>query len=154
MRHLNPIIEEKTGISEQEAFAIDDTNLYEKLGEVVFKTLSRNFYTRVYNDEQKWFRNIFKHKDFEEAIANQHDFFMQRMGGPPYFSERKGHPALIARHMNFNMSEKSAQRWLFHMRAALAETEGIDENTANIMMKYFTHTAFFLSLGVTQAQRK
>lgn len=154
MRHLNPIIEQKTGITEQEAFAIDDTNLYEKLGETVFKTLSRNFYTRVYNDEQTWFRNIFKNKDFEEAIANQHDFFMQRMGGPPLFSERKGHPALIARHMNFNMSEKSAERWLFHMNAAVSETDGIDTETAALMMKYFTHTAWFLSLGVSQAKQK
>jgi truncated hemoglobin YjbI len=75
------------------------------------------------------------------------------MGGPMYFSERKGHPALIGRHMTFNMSEKAANRWLLHMKAALAETPEIDSDSAERMMAYFTHTAYFLSIGVTGQQK-
>ncbi|MBP9889969.1 MAG: hypothetical protein KBF93_26965 [Leptospiraceae bacterium] len=153
MRDLDAEIEKKTGLSLEEAMRIDKINLYKKLGEETFWKLSRTFYTKVYNDEEKWFQNIFKNKNMEDAIQNQVEFFMQRMGGPAYFSQRKGHPALMGRHMNFNMSEKAAERWLFHMKAALAETPEIDADSASRMMDYFTHTAYFLSLGVTAQQK-
>jgi truncated hemoglobin YjbI len=153
MRDLDALIEEKTGLTIDQAMRMDQTNLYKKLGEETFWKLSRTFYERVYNDDQKWFKNIFKNRSMEEAIQNQAEFFMQRMGGPAYFSERKGHPALIGRHMQFNMSEKAAERWLYHMKAAISETPEIDSDSASRMMDYFTHTAYFLSIGVTSQQK-
>ncbi|PJE04927.1 MAG: hypothetical protein CK427_00745 [Leptospira sp.] len=150
MRDLDSLIEEKTGLSLKEAMSIDEVNLYTRLGEETFWKLSKSFYTKVYSDEEeKWFKNIFKNKPMDEAIQNQVEFFMQRMGGPAYYSQRKGHPALIGRHMNFNMAEKAAERWLYHMRNALAEVKEIDEDSKIRMMKYFTHTAYFLSYGVS-----
>ena len=153
MKDLDELIEERTGLTMEEAMRIDEVNLYERLGEETFWKLSRAFYTKVYNDKEKWFQNIFKNKSMEEAIENQAEFFMQRMGGPMYFSKRKGHPALIGRHMPFNMSEKAANRWLLHMKAAVAETKEIDSDSAERMMKYFMHTAHFLSIGVTSQQK-
>ena len=153
MKDLDALIEEKTGLTIEEAMRIDEVNLYKKLGEETFWKLSRTFYTKVFNDEETWFKNIFKNKNMEDAIENQAEFFMQRMGGPMYFSERKGHPALIGRHMPFNMSEKAANRWLLHMKAAVAETTEIDKGSAERMMAYFTHTAYFLSIGVTGQQK-
>lgn len=150
MRDLDSLIEEKTGLSLKEAMSIDEVNLYTRLGEETFWNLSKCFYSKVYSDEEeKWFKNIFKNKPMDEAIQNQVEFFMQRMGGPAYYSQRKGHPALIGRHMNFNMAEKAAERWLYHMRNALEEVKEIDEDSKIRMMKYFTHTAYFLSYGVS-----
>ena len=152
MRDIDDLIEKKTGLSIKEAMSIDETNLYKKLGEETFWKLSTIFYTKVFNDEELWFRNIFKNRNIEDAIQNQVEFFIQRMGGPAYFSQRKGHPALIARHMDFNMKEKAAERWLHHMKEALSEVPAIDEDSKKRMMNYFTHTAYFLSLGVTMQQ--
>lgn len=45
---------------------------------------------RVYDDEEEWFRSIFANSKKEEAIQNQYEFFVQRMGGPPLYSQRKG----------------------------------------------------------------
>lgn len=46
---------------------------------------------RVYDDEEEeWFRSIFANSKKEEAIQNQYEFFVQRMGGPPLFSQRRG----------------------------------------------------------------
>ena len=46
---------------------------------------------RVYGDEEEeWFRSIFANSKKEEAIQNQYEFFMQRMGGPSLYSQRKG----------------------------------------------------------------
>ena len=152
MRDIDDLIEKKTGLSIKEAMSIDDTNLYKKLGEETFWKLSTIFYTKVFNDEELWFRNIFKNRSLEDAIQNQVEFFIQRMGGPAYFSHRKGHPALIGRHMNFNMKEKAAERWLHHMKEALSEVPAIDEDSKKRMMNYFIHTAYFLSIGVTGQQ--
>ncbi|HMV78243.1 MAG TPA: truncated hemoglobin family protein [Leptospiraceae bacterium] len=153
MRELDALVEQKTGLSIERAMRIDEVNLYNRLGEETFWKLSRTFYAKVYNDEEeKWFKNIFKNRSMEEAIQNQVEFFMQRMGGPAYFSKRKGHPALIGRHMPFNMGEKAAVRWLHHMKASLEEVKEIDEDSRSRMMDYFTHTAYFLSLGVTMQQ--
>ncbi len=153
MNELDALIEEKTGLTIEQAMRIDKVNLYKKLGEETFWKLSKTFYTKVFNDEEEpWFKNIFKNRSMEEAIENQAEFFMQRMGGPAYFTKRKGHPALMGRHMNFNMAEKAAERWLFHMKASIAETPEIDEDSASRMMDYFTHTAYFLSIGVSKQQ--
>ncbi|XP_019089726.1 PREDICTED: helicase and polymerase-containing protein TEBICHI-like isoform X2 [Camelina sativa] len=79
-----------SGVDQAEAFAIDESNLFEKLGLQTFINLSTNFYTRVYDDEEEWFRSIFSDSNKEDAIQNQYEFFVQRMGGPPLFSQRKG----------------------------------------------------------------
>jgi hypothetical protein len=53
------------------------------------------FACSVYDDDQEWFRSIFVNSTKEDAIRNQYEFFVQRMGGPPLYSQRKG---------NFNLS--------------------------------------------------
>ena len=45
---------------------------------------------RVYEDEEEWFREIFAVSKKEDAIQNQYEFLIQRMGGPPLFSQRRG----------------------------------------------------------------
>lgn len=50
---------------------------------------------RVYDDDDEWFRSIFANSKKEEAIQNQYEFFVQRMGGPPLYSQRKGKEQFI-----------------------------------------------------------
>lgn len=50
---------------------------------------------RVYDDDEEWFRSIFANSKKEEAIQNQYEFFVQRMGGPPLYSQRKGKKFLL-----------------------------------------------------------
>ncbi|XP_010437870.1 PREDICTED: two-on-two hemoglobin-3 [Camelina sativa] len=136
-----------SGVDQAEAFAIDESNLFEKLGLQTFINLSTNFYTRVYDDEEEWFRSIFSDANKEDAIQNQYEFFVQRMGGPPLFSQRKGHPALIGRHRPFPVTHQAAERWLHHMQNALDDSLDIDQDSKIKMMKFFRHTAFFLVAG-------
>ncbi|CDY50504.1 BnaC01g44420D [Brassica napus] len=44
------------------------------------------------------------------------------MGGPPLYSQRKGHPALIGRHHPFPLTHEAAERWLQHMQNAMDES--------------------------------
>ncbi|WMV42833.1 hypothetical protein MTR67_036218 [Solanum verrucosum] len=139
---------EWSGVDPKDAVAIDEINLFEKLGLQTFINLSTNFYNRVYNDEEEWFRSIFSNSNKEEAIRNQYEFFVQRMGGPNLYSQRKGHTALIGRHRTFPVTHKAAERWLHHMQQALDSAADIDEDSKTKMINFFRHTAFFLVAGV------
>ncbi|GAY60225.1 hypothetical protein CUMW_200310 [Citrus unshiu] len=160
MQTLQEKASEWSGVDPADAFAIDETNLFRKLGLQTFINLSTNFYTRhafdvvlweyrVYDDEEEWFRSIFANSNKEEAIQNQYEFFVQRMGGPPLYSQRKGHPALIGRHRPFPVTHQAAERWLHHMQIALDSTPEIDADSKIKMMNFFRHehTAFFLVAG-------
>ncbi|KZV28009.1 two-on-two hemoglobin-3 [Dorcoceras hygrometricum] len=147
MQSLQEKASEWSGVNRSDAFAIDEANLYEKLGLQTFINLSTNFYNRVYDDEEDWFKKFFANSKKEDAIQNQYEFFVQRMGGPPLFSQRRGHPALIARHRPFPVTHQAAERWLDHMKRALDSTMEIDESSRFKMMNFFRHTAFFLVAG-------
>ncbi|KAL8521997.1 hypothetical protein ACS0TY_012232 [Phlomoides rotata] len=105
MQSLQEKASEWSGVPTSDAFAIDQTNLYQKLGLQTFIDLSTNFYNRVYDDEEEWFRSIFANSKKEDAIQNQYEFFTQRMGGPPLYSQRRGHPFsnLILKYFMFSI---------------------------------------------------
>ncbi len=123
-------------------FRIDEKNLFEELGLEKIKQLSRTFYTKVYADKDPGFRSMFP-DDMEMAIQNQYEFFAQRLGGPPLYSERKGHPALRARHARFTITRQHAERWLGYMRQAMEEVE-IPQDARERMDEFFTDTASFM----------
>lgn len=50
--------------------------------------------TRVYDDEEERFTSIFANSKKEDVIQNQYEFFVQRMGGRPLYSQRKGNHTL------------------------------------------------------------
>uniref|UniRef100_A0A0E0E3D0 Uncharacterized protein n=1 Tax=Oryza meridionalis TaxID=40149 RepID=A0A0E0E3D0_9ORYZ len=145
MQSLQDKASEWSGVAAGDAFAIDEGNVFEALGGTTqpFVNLSTNFYTRVYEDEEEWFRQIFAGSKKEDAIRNQYEFLVQRMGGPQLFSQRRGHPALIARHRPFPVTHQAAERWLHHMQQAVDTTDSIDAATKTKMM----HTAYFLVAG-------
>ena len=70
-------------------------------------------------------------------------FFIERFGGPPLYSKRKGHPALRIRHAMFRINTVSAERWLFHMKEALDEV-GITGEDREAIDELFNHIASFL----------
>lgn len=121
---------------------IDDVNLFEQLGQDLIVKLSRTFYTKVYADKDPDFRGMFP-DDMEMAIQNQYEFFIQRFGGPPVYSMRKGHPALRARHARFAITRQHAERWLGYMRKAMVEV-GIPDDARERMDEFFASSAYFM----------
>lgn len=154
MNTLQEIASAQSGVALNEAFIIDEVNLYDRLGHDTFVKLSTEFYNRVYSDEEEWFRNIFAVSKKEDAIQNQYEFFIQRMGGPPLYSQRKGHPALIGRHQPFSVTRTGAGRWLEHMQAALDATSDIDDDSRRRMWNFFRHTAYFISEGLQLTKQR
>jgi truncated hemoglobin YjbI len=123
-------------------YLIDQRRVFDELGLEKLVELSTAFYRRVAADADHDFRAMFP-EDMSGAIQNQYEFFAQRFGGPQLYTERKGHPALRARHAGFHISEAFAHRWLGHMRRAMAEV-GISGEVAAAMDEYFADTALFL----------
>jgi truncated hemoglobin YjbI len=151
MQSLQASASARSGIPPERAFAIDKPpNLYSTLGHEFFVSLSTSFYRRVYSDEEAWFRDIFAVSKEENAVQNQYEFFIQRIGGPDLYSERKGHPALIGRHAPFDVSPRAAERWLEHMKASLDEMQGlgkVGEADKARIFDFLSHTAWFLVAG-------
>ena len=50
-------------------------------------------------------------------------FLAQYWGGPTTYSDERGHPRLFARHIPFRIDPAGVDRWLTHMRAAVAELD-------------------------------
>jgi len=124
------------------SFSIDDVNLYEQLGRDSLVALSTRFYDLVYADTEPAFRGMFP-KDKAGAIQNQYEFLIQRLGGPEVYSERKGHPALRARHARFAIGPAQAAKWLAYMRRAL-DHESIPADARVRLDEYFADSAAFL----------
>lgn len=77
------------------------------------------------------------------------EFLAQYWGGPPVYSERKGHPRLRLRHMPFTIDADMAQRWLTHMLAAVDDAQLADDDRAE-MVAYFEKAApFMINQGLT-----
>ncbi len=142
-------LERVSGVSRAEAFQIDRVNLYERLGERPFVALVATFYERVYADPDAWFRRIFAGRPREAAVQNLQEWLIQRVGGPKLYTERKGHPGLISRHMQFSVTGAAAERWLAHMEAALLEQQdAFDDRSRQMLSAFFRHTAWFIKKGI------
>ncbi|KAI3822061.1 hypothetical protein L1987_09642 [Smallanthus sonchifolius] len=68
MQTLQQKASEWSGVKQEDAFIIDEVNLFQKLGLQTFINLSTDFYTRVYDDQEEWFRSIFADSTKEDAI--------------------------------------------------------------------------------------
>eukprot|EP00899_Mesostigma_viride_P027706 jgi/Mesvir1/811/Mv17401-RA.1 len=150
MESLHQEAARRSGVTKEEALQLDSQHLYHRFGQQALEQLSHEFYRRVFADEQEpWFRNIFSNVTRRDAIQNQVDFFVERLGGPPTYTERKGSMALIGRHAPYEISERSARRWLQHMEAAMEDVPVIadDEEGSAALRAFLRHTAYFLVAG-------
>ena len=156
----NPIllVEEKaaeySGVSLKEAHLIDkrDLNLVNDLGEVAFIQLCRTFFDKVYL--QLDFQELFSKVDKEEMIQNMYEFLIERLGGPAYYSERKGLPMLHKMHKKVAFTSEECCLWLDLMRESLEEHhETFNEENSEILMKYFKFTAASILKYRTEAEQ-
>ena len=67
-------------------------------------------------------------------------FLVQYWGGPTTYSQERGHPRLRMRHVPFAIGPLERDRWLLHMRAAVAALEPPPE-VADALERYFAFAA-------------
>ena len=89
-------------------------------GESFFFDLVNRFYLGVAADPL--LRPLYP-EDLTESSAHLALFLAQYWGGPPTYSELRGHPRLRMRHSPFVIGPAERDAWLSHMRGALQELQ-------------------------------
>jgi hemoglobin len=100
-----------------------DVTLYEAMGGMsFFEALVDRFYEGVSKDPEL-LRLYPEPEDLSEARRKLALFLGQYWGGPPTYSQERGHPALRMRHAPFAIGTDERDRWLTHMLAAIDALE-------------------------------
>lgn len=86
-----------------------------------FERLVARFYAGVATDPP--LRALYPEEELGPAQHRLTLFLAQYWGGPRAYQEERGHPRLRMRHVAFAIDAEQRDRWLKHMRAALAEME-------------------------------
>lgn len=102
-----------------ETGALNESDIYEAIGEAGFERLVAAFYRQVPADDI--LGPMYPPDDLAGAEQRLRDFLVGRFGGPPRYIEQRGHPRLRARHMPFAIDRAGARRWLELMGRALDE---------------------------------
>jgi hemoglobin len=87
-------------------------------GAATFDQLVRAFYEGIRQDER--LSPMYPPEDLEGAIWRLSAFLQQYFGGPTTYSDQRGHPRLRMRHAAFHINPDARDRWLGHMRSAVA----------------------------------
>jgi hemoglobin len=99
---------------------MSDTSLYERAGGTpFFEALVARFYQGVEGDPA--LRPVYPEADLAPAQRRLTLFLIQYWGGPTTYDEERGHPRLRMRHAPFTIGPAERDRWLLHMRAAIAD---------------------------------
>ncbi len=113
--------------------------LYDRAGGTpFFEALVGRFYAGVAADPE--LRPIYPEPDLAGAQHRLTLFLIQYWGGPRTYDDERGHPRLRMRHFPFGIGPTERDRWLVHMRAAIAETAPPADVGAELE-RYFTAAA-------------
>lgn len=94
-------------------------SLYQRAGGTsFFEALVARFYAGVAEDPE--LRPLYPEVDLAPAQHRLTLFLIQYWGGPRTYDEERGHPRLRMRHAPFAIGPLERDRWLVHMRAAIA----------------------------------
>lgn len=98
---------------------MDTQTLYQQIGGAeTVRAIVETFYPKVQADPL--LAPLFP-EDILPVMERQYLFLTQYLGGPPIYSEKRGHPMLRARHLPFPITEERATAWLRCMKEALDE---------------------------------
>jgi hemoglobin len=119
----------------------ENLSIYDAVGgqETIDKLVDA-FYPRVYADDE--LRPLFEgHVEMEEIKRKQRLFLPQFLGGPAFYSQEFGPPAMKFRHEPFEITPKRAKRWLSCMQEAFKEIGIYDTPAGNAFYERLTKFA-------------
>ena len=85
-------------------------------------------------------RRLYPGEDLGPATRRLTLFLAQYWGGPRTYDHERGHPALRMRHAPFGIGPNERDRWLAHMREAVAWLEP-PPDVARALTDYFEMAA-------------
>jgi hemoglobin len=115
---------------------LDDSDIYQIVGEAGFHRLVAAFYERVPTDDI--LGPMYPADDLVGAEERLRDFLIGRFGGPLRYIERREHPRLRMRHHPFPITLEARERWMAHMNRALDAVAFPPE--ADRLLRQFFHS--------------
>lgn len=117
-------------------------------GEPTFFALVERFYEGVAQDPV--LRPLYP-EDLGPSKRHLALFLSQYWGGPPIYSQQRGHPRLRMRHLPFPIGKAERDAWVRHMTAAVNATP-MPAEARTQMLRYFEDAATFLINRAEPAQ--
>lgn len=115
----------------------DPASVYEIVGGLpFFERLVDRFYAKV-ADDPDLLAVYPEPEDLAPARRRLTLFLAEYWGGPPAYSEERGHPRLRMRHFPFEIGPVERDRWLAHMTAAVGEMDP-PPDVARALLDYFS----------------
>lgn len=99
-----------------------DDGIYAFLGEEGVRKLISAHYDLLVQSEIK---HLFPREGsaaLETAKKHSSDFFVQRLGGPDYYSQNRGNPMMVSRHRPFRINARARVVWLQCYKQALLQS--------------------------------
>ena len=121
--------------------SMQESEIYESIGEAGFQRLVAAFYRQVPTDNI--LGPMYPAHDLFGAEERLRDFLVGRFGGPPRYIEQRGHPRLRVRHMPYVLDQAARDRWVELMGRAVDQAE-LPAEAAQILRSFFESTATFL----------
>lgn len=115
--------------------------LYDLLGGAKIAAVVAGFYRRVPADPI--LAPLYPAHDLAGAEERLRDFLLYRLGGPPDYLRKRGHPRLRMRHAPFAIDQAARDRWLELMQASMRENE-VPEALAVHLTAFLGDIATFL----------
>jgi hemoglobin len=113
--------------------------VYDRVGGMpFFERLVDRFYVGVETDPV--LRPVYPEQDLAGARHRLTLFLAQYWGGPRTYDAERGHPRLRMRHFPFAIGPAERDRWLVHMRVAIAELAP-PSDVADAFEHYFDNAA-------------
>lgn len=120
---------------------MEETSLYDRIGDDGFQRLIRAFYEQVPGDDI--LGPMYPAEDMAGAEERLRDFLMFRFGGPPKYIMERGHPRLRMRHVKFPIGQAARDRWMQLMTNAVDKAE-LPEDVRKELIEFFDGVATFL----------
>jgi hemoglobin len=120
---------------------MDETSIYNAIGEEGFTRLVAAFYRQVAADDILGV--MYPENDLEAAEKRLRDFLIYRFGGPQLYIEQRGHPRLRARHLPFRIDLAARDRWMQLMNNAFADA-ALPSDAEQILRSFLEQMATFM----------
>ena len=121
--------------------AIDARTVYAAAGgAATFDRIVARFYEGV--ESNPLLRPLYP-EDLVESRRRLALFLAQYFGGPPTYSQERGHPRLRLRHLPFAIGRAERDAWMRHMDAAV-RAEGLPAPLEATLLDYFERAATFM----------
>lgn len=99
----------------------EELPVYQLLGRDRLAAVIAGFYRRVPDDPV--LGPMYPADELAAAEERLRDFVLYRLGGPPDYLHKRGHPRLRMRHARFAIDQRARDRWMALMTESLDEQD-------------------------------